>query len=97
MLRCSTVKQVYGIATCLKNRSRRVFDLNNLISWHACCVSGVIVRRGSVITWYVDDMQTPFLTYDDPQPWSGPGHEYFAFSNWETDTWFDDVTITPLS
>jgi hypothetical protein len=56
-----------------------------------------IVRRGNVITWFIDDMNAPFLRYDDPQGWSGPGHEYFAISNWETDTWFDDVTITPLS
>ncbi|HTJ46587.1 MAG TPA: hypothetical protein VL463_30985 [Kofleriaceae bacterium] len=56
-----------------------------------------IVRKGSVIDWFIDDMNKPFLEYNDPNPWSGPGHEYFAFSNWETDTWFDDLTITPIS
>jgi hypothetical protein len=55
-----------------------------------------IVRKGAVLTWYVDDMATPFLEYRDQSPWSGAGHEYFAFSNWETDTWFDDLAITPL-
>jgi hypothetical protein len=55
-----------------------------------------IVRKGPVIDWFIDDMATPFLHYADPSSWSGAGHEYFAFSNWETDTWFDDLVITPL-
>ena len=52
-----------------------------------------IVRRGKVIDWFIDDMNQPFLRYDDPEPLSGPGHEYFAFNNWETDTWFDNLVI----
>ncbi|MCE9574702.1 MAG: hypothetical protein K8W52_16255 [Deltaproteobacteria bacterium] len=55
-----------------------------------------IIRKGKVLTWYVDDMEVPYLTWDDPQALSGPGHEYFAISNWESDSWFDDLTITPL-
>ena len=55
-----------------------------------------IVRRGRVLDWYVDDMTTPFLRYEDPRPLTGPGHEYFAFSNWETDTWFDNLIIKRL-
>jgi hypothetical protein len=55
-----------------------------------------IVRQGSVITWYVDDMETPYLRYDDPRPLDGTGHEYFGFNNWEADTWFDDLVVTPL-
>ncbi|MGE0869131.1 MAG: hypothetical protein AB7P03_11220 [Kofleriaceae bacterium] len=55
-----------------------------------------IERKGSVVTWFIDDMATPFLTLDDPQPLEGKGHEYFAFNNWETDTWFDNVVISPL-
>jgi hypothetical protein len=53
-------------------------------------------RRGKVLTWWVDDMTTPFLVLDDPAPLEGVGHEYFAFNNWETDTWFDNLVITPL-
>ena len=52
-----------------------------------------IVRRGAVIEWFIDDMTTPFLRYDDPAPLSGPGHEFLAFSNWEADTWFDNLVI----
>lgn len=55
-----------------------------------------IDRVGRVVTWFIDDLATPFLRYDDPRPLAGPGHEYFAINNWETDTWFDDITITPL-
>jgi hypothetical protein len=55
-----------------------------------------IERTGKKLTWYVDDMQTPFLTLDDASPLEGQGHEYFGFNNWETDTWFDNLVITPL-
>jgi len=55
-----------------------------------------IVRRGKKLTWYIDDMTRPFLEYEDPHPLVGAGHEYFAFNNWESDSWFDDLTVTPL-
>ena len=55
-----------------------------------------IVRRGRVLDWYVDDMTTPFLHYDDPTPLVGVGHEYFGFGNWETDTYFDNLVIRRL-
>jgi hypothetical protein len=55
-----------------------------------------IERVGQTITWWIDDMQTPFLTYTDPHPLEGSSHDYFAFNNWETDTWFDNLVVTPL-
>jgi Farnesoic acid 0-methyl transferase len=55
-----------------------------------------IERRSNVLTWFVDDMTTPFLRYEDPRPLEGAGHEYLGFNNWETDTWFDNLVITPL-
>lgn len=64
-----------------------------------------IERRGHVVTWWIESVapssgggeaQTPFLAYDDMQPLEGLGHEYFAFNNWETDTWFDNLVVTPL-
>lgn len=55
-----------------------------------------IERRGATVTWWIDDLKTPFLTYDDPRPLEGRGHEFFAFNNWETDTWFDNLVATPL-
>jgi hypothetical protein len=56
----------------------------------------MIERKGKTLRWFIDDMQTPFLVMDDPHPLEGPGHEYFGFNNWETDTWFDNLVITPL-
>jgi hypothetical protein len=53
-----------------------------------------IERSGKKLALSIDGK--PFLSYDDPQPLDGPGHEYFAINNWETDTWFDNVVITPL-
>ena len=55
-----------------------------------------IERKGRVIKWFIDDMKTPFLQYDDPDPLDGAGHEYLGFNNWETDTWFDNLTIAPM-
>lgn len=55
-----------------------------------------IIRKGKLVSWYIDDMTTPFLEYDDARPLVGAGHEYFAFNNWESDAWFDDLTVTPL-
>src|SRR4051812_22761964 len=55
-----------------------------------------IERKGSKLTWFVDDMATPFLVLDDPQPLEGEEHSYFAINNWETDTWFDNLTVTPI-
>jgi hypothetical protein len=37
-----------------------------------------------------------FLVYDDPHPLENTGHEYLGFNNWETDTWFDNLVVTPL-
>ena len=55
-----------------------------------------IVRQGGRLEWFVDDMTTPFLTYDDANPFRGPGHEYFGFNNWESDLWFDNLVIKKL-
>jgi hypothetical protein len=54
-----------------------------------------IVRKGNRIDWYVDDMTTPFLSLDDAAPLEGDAQRYFAFSNWESDLWFDNLTIAP--
>ncbi len=55
-----------------------------------------IVRAGTTITWYVDDMETPFLSLDGPDPLAAKGHEYFGFNNWQSDSWFDNLSITAL-
>lgn len=55
-----------------------------------------IERRGKTLSWWLDGATEPFLTYDDPAPLSGDGNAYLAINNWQTDTHFDDLRITPL-
>jgi hypothetical protein len=55
-----------------------------------------IERQQETVKWFIDDMTKPFLELVDREPLQGDGHEYFAFNNWETDTWFDNLVITPL-
>jgi Farnesoic acid 0-methyl transferase len=56
-----------------------------------------IERSRQRLSWFIDDMTTPFLSYDDPSPLQGDGHDFFAINNWETDTYFDNLIITPLN
>jgi hypothetical protein len=55
-----------------------------------------IVRKGNRIDWFVDDMSTPFLSFDDSHPFVGPGHEFLGFNNWESDIWFDNLVVRRL-
>ena len=53
-----------------------------------------IERRGRVLRWMLDG--APMLEWDDPDPLAGPGHEYFAFNDWDAQVHFDNLVITPL-
>jgi hypothetical protein len=53
-----------------------------------------IARRGNRIDWYIDG-QT-FLSVEDPSPLSGPDHQFFAFSGFESKVHFDNLRIEPL-
>lgn len=52
-----------------------------------------VTRSGGTIDWRVDGQ--PFLTWTDPTPLTGSGHEYLAFNNWESDVSFDNLEIRP--
>jgi hypothetical protein len=52
-----------------------------------------VTRRGGTIDWKVDGQ--PFLTWTDPEPLAGPGHEYLAVNNWESDVSFDNLATRP--
>jgi hypothetical protein len=59
--------------------------------------------KSNTIRWWISDgkpaagqTEAPFLELADPDPLEGDGHAFFAFNNWETDTWFDNLVITPL-
>ena len=53
-----------------------------------------IERSGQVITAWVDDHKLAEMT--DANPLEGRGHDHFAFNNWESEIYFDDLVITPL-
>ncbi|MCP4678306.1 MAG: hypothetical protein GY854_22900 [Deltaproteobacteria bacterium] len=53
-----------------------------------------IERKGNLFTWSLNGES--FLEMNDSEPLTGPGHEHFAFNNWETEVFFDDVSIFEL-
>lgn len=54
-----------------------------------------IERTDHRVRWSIDG--EPFLTYDDPEPLTGDGHQYFGFNDWESPVRFDDVRVWDLS
>jgi hypothetical protein len=50
-----------------------------------------VTRRAGTIDWAVDGR--PFLTWTDPAPLGGAGHEYLAVNDWESDVSFDNLEI----
>jgi hypothetical protein len=52
-----------------------------------------ITRRGGQIDWAIDG--APFLSFTDPQPLHGDGHQYFGIGNWKTNVYYDNLRIRP--
>ena len=50
-----------------------------------------IERIGNRLSWLLD--RKPFLEMNDPHPLLGMGHEYFAFNNWSSEVFFDNLSI----
>ncbi|MFT5358425.1 MAG: hypothetical protein ACI9KE_005663, partial [Polyangiales bacterium] len=53
-----------------------------------------IERNGDNITAWVDGEE--LASMDDADPLEGRGHDHFAFNNWQSDLYFDNLVITPL-
>lgn len=53
-----------------------------------------VERRGATIRAWVDDHELVKMT--DPHPLEGPGHDHFAFNNWQSELWFDNLRIESL-
>lgn len=53
-----------------------------------------IERRGKTLGWWVDGER--MLAMEDDAPLEGPGHDAFAFNDWEAEVYFDDLVVTPL-
>jgi hypothetical protein len=52
-----------------------------------------ITRKNGSIDWRIDG--APFLSWTDPEPLAGAGHEYFAVDDWEAEVLFDNLTVAP--
>lgn len=53
-----------------------------------------VERRGGQIKWYVDDKL--HMERNDPKPLKGKGHDRLAFSNWQSDVYYDNLSIRVL-
>jgi hypothetical protein len=51
-------------------------------------------RDGKTVRWFVDDIE--LLTYEDPKPLKGEGHEHFGFNDWAVRVCFDNLRVSPL-
>jgi hypothetical protein len=49
---------------------------------------------GRTVRFWVDDVE--MLSFADPQPLQGGGHDHFAFNDWETPVCFDHLVVEPL-
>jgi hypothetical protein len=49
---------------------------------------------GKTLRWSVDDIE--MLSFSDPNPLKGRGHDHFGFNDWEVTLCFDNLKITPL-
>lgn len=53
-----------------------------------------VIRTENDFRWYLD--AELFLQMNDTNPLAGAGHEYFAFNNWASEVYFDDLRIFEL-
>ena len=54
-----------------------------------------VEKRGGQLDWFLDGQ--PYLSFRDPEPLSGPGHNRFAFNNWQNTIRFDNLRISSAS
>jgi hypothetical protein len=49
---------------------------------------------GRTLRFWVDDVE--ILSFTDPLPLQGTGHDHFAFNDWDTPVCFDHLVVEPL-
>ena len=49
---------------------------------------------GRTLRFWVDDVE--ILSFSDPQPLAGTGHDHFAFNDWDTRVCFDHLVVETL-
>ena len=52
-----------------------------------------ITRKDGVLSWYIDGHE--MMSWSDPNPLSGTGHEAFAFDGGQSEVFFDNLVIGP--
>lgn len=52
-----------------------------------------IEKKGGELRWLID--QKPYMSFSDPKPLDGPGHNRLAFSNWQNQVRYDNLRIWP--
>lgn len=50
---------------------------------------------GKTVRWFVDDIE--ILSFADPKPMKGEGHEHLGFNDWDVQVCFDNLQITALT
>lgn len=53
-----------------------------------------IERQDDTLTVWLDGDE--LMKMKDDEPLQGRGHDHFAFNNWESEVWFDNLSIEPL-
>lgn len=53
-----------------------------------------LIRQQGVLRWELDGRE--LLSFEDDAPLLGPGHEHFAFNDWEARVRFDNLVIYAL-
>ena len=53
-----------------------------------------IRREGQELGVWVDGVE--LMKMSDKEPLWGRGHDHFAFNNWQSELWFDNLTIRPV-
>jgi hypothetical protein len=53
-----------------------------------------LIRQQGVLRWELDGRE--LLSFEDDAPLVGPGHEHFAFNDWEARVRFDNLVIYAL-
>lgn len=52
-----------------------------------------IEKKGGELRWYIDGKL--YMSFDDPRPLHGPGHDRLAFSNWQNQVRWDNLRVWP--
>ncbi|MEO7035359.1 MAG: hypothetical protein ABI548_15650 [Polyangiaceae bacterium] len=52
-----------------------------------------VTRKDGIIAWYIDGHE--MMSWTDPEPLTGPGHDAFGFDGGETEVFFDNLVIGP--